>query len=173
MLVSYDLKYLYIFASTDEFLDDNVVEIIDHRPKGRPIPNHISKINFATVGSCSTLIAEMLKKSSITEIPLSIKKLLSGITLKSVFVQLLSIAKALFNENKAFYVVLLLGAILLDTDNLSQKTGKTTTRDIDMVDWLYPKKVDQKDLFEKLERSKFSVDHLSTFDVLLKVYTGL
>ena len=59
----------------------------------------------------------------------------------------------------------------MDTNNLSPQAGKATARDIDIVKKLKADRsdADLDELFAQVVDAKFSVDGLSTLDILLKV----
>jgi len=70
---------------------------------------------------------------------------------------------------------LIIGAILVDTSNLIPNAGKATQRDVDVVNKLKTNRSDSdlKRLFQELINAKFSIDGLSTMDLLLKVIVPL
>ena len=67
-----------------------------------------------------------------------------------------------------------LGSILVDTDNLSPEAGKATPRDMNIVEKLKASlpELDMMDLYDKLKNAKFSIEGLTTNDLLLKVISA-
>jgi exopolyphosphatase len=67
--------------------------------------------------------------------------------------------------------VLLCGTILLDTINLDPGAGRVTAVDHDMVKKLLPLcGISQQDFFKNIQRAKFKMSGLSTYDLLRKDY---
>ncbi|XP_072019934.1 uncharacterized protein [Amphiura filiformis] len=133
-----------VLVSSDSFLDDDIVEIVDHHSNGRHDgEDRKLDITLETVGSCCTLVTE--------------KILLDG--------------KEILDETTA---TLLLSTILVDTFNLSESAKKTTPKDEAMVAELQQLcSINRQVLFEEIERVKFDVSGLSTSDLLKKDYKSL
>ena len=75
-----------------------------------------------------------------------------------------------FLTSDSAIVPLLLGTILLDTVNLSEQAGRTTPKDLDMVQRLHALRphLDLTGFFDNLQNAKFDVSMLSTIDLLRK-----
>lgn len=129
-------------APHQEQYSNNVFEIIDHHEDEKKYDLKKDKRKVEPVGSVCTLITEKLLESSI--------------------------------ELDSIVYELLLGTILIDTQNLDPKNPKTKEKDIEMVKKLNEKckfkDVEQKNLFEKLIFERFSVDSLTTYDLLRSDY---
>ncbi|MCL2704632.1 MAG: DHH family phosphoesterase [Spirochaetaceae bacterium] len=66
---------------------------------------------------------------------------------------------------------ILSGAILLDTSNLSYKSGKTAEKDIKVLNYLISEyKIDRAELFKNLSTEKRNISNLSSQDILHKDY---
>ena len=75
---------------------------------------------------------------------------------------------ALLNKECA---ILLSGAILIDTSNLSHKSGKTTEKDEKILNYLISEyKIDKNELFKNLSIEKHNISNLSSRDILRKDY---
>lgn len=129
-------------APHQEQYSNHVFEIIDHHEdeKKYSLKDDFRKIE--PVGSVCSLIAEKLLSSSM-ELDLIIYELL-------------------------------IGTILIDTQNLDPKSTKTKEKDIEMVKKLNEKckfKTEElKELYDKLILERFSVDSLTTNDLLRSDY---
>ena len=67
--------------------------------------------------------------------------------------------------------VTLSGAILLDTSNLSYKSGKTTEKDIKVLNYLISEyKINRAELYKNLSFEKHNISNLSSRDILRKDY---
>ena len=93
------------------------------------------------VGSCCTLVTETILKDSPD-----------------------------FLTSDSALVPLLLGTILLDTVNLAEQAGRTTPKDMEIVQRLHALRphLDLNVIFGNLQKAKFDVSSLSTVDLLRK-----
>ncbi len=67
--------------------------------------------------------------------------------------------------------LLLAGPILLDTVNFSKEAGRTTDKDIKVIDYITTAfKIDRDKVFERLQFEKFNTAPLSSYDILRKDY---
>ncbi|MDX9800759.1 MAG: DHH family phosphoesterase [Spirochaetia bacterium] len=67
--------------------------------------------------------------------------------------------------------LLLAGTILLDTVNLGKEAGRTTGKDIEVIDYITDAfKIDRAKIFDRLQFEKFNTAPLSSFDILRKDY---
>ena len=121
----------------------SVVEIIDHhKDDSSGVYDDIVKKTIAPVGSCATLVAD------------------DFLTYKQ---------EAL--EQNSDLVKLLLGVILIDTDNLNPTTGLATGKDRDVVAELSNlTDADCDVLFSNLSAAKFDTSGLSAYDLLRRDY---
>ncbi len=77
-------------------------------------------------------------------------------------------AGALENREEA---LLLAGPILLDTVNFSKEAGRTTEKDIKVIDYITTAfKIDRNKVFDRLQFEKFNTAPLSSYDILRKDY---
>jgi len=126
-------------AVSQEKYEESICEIVDHHKDEKRCPNAKSENRvIEMVGSCATLVAEkMLRDGALV--------------------------------NKAI-ARLLLAPIILDTVNLDPKFEKVTKKDeavaVDLIKAAHFTADLQKDFFEKLQHERFSVDSLSTYDLL-------
>ena len=120
-----------------------VVEIVDHhQDDSSGVYDESVEKTISAVGSCSTLVAS----------------------------DFLSHKRAALEENPDL-VKLLLGAILLDTDNLSEITGIATEKDSEVVAVLSSMTESScDDLFNELSAAKFDTSGLSAYDLLRRDY---
>ena len=124
-------------------LVSSVVEIVDHhQDDSSGVYEDTVKKTISPVGSCATLIAD----------------------------DFLTYKQEALEENPDL-VKLLLGVILLDTDNLSPTTGLATDKDCDVVVELSNlTDADRDGLFNDLLTAKFDTSGLSTYDLLRRDY---
>ncbi|XP_055642902.1 exopolyphosphatase PRUNE1 isoform X2 [Toxorhynchites rutilus septentrionalis] len=124
----------------------NVIGVVDHRPfDPNSALNHDIFIYIEEVGSCATLIASLIEKSSILESNL---------------------------EEYHIVLKLLYGAIVLDTVNLSKQADKTRKLDLEMLqlieDYLHVTDTHRQELFNSLVFNRNDISSLNTLEVLSK-----
>ena len=121
----------------------SVVEIVDHHQDDTSdVYDKTVERTISLVGSCATLIA----------------------------VDFLSHKREALEQNEDL-VKLLLGVILLDTDNLNPTTGLATYQDCDVVSQLAGlTDIDCSGLFTELIAAKFDTTGLSAYDLLRRDY---
>jgi inorganic pyrophosphatase/exopolyphosphatase len=132
-----------VLSEDQSDLVPSVVEIVDHhRDDSSGVYDMSVEKNISVVGSCVTLIAD----------------------------DFLTYKREALEQNPDL-VKLLLGVILLDTDNLSPTTGLVTEKDHDMVAELSNlTDVDCGSLFDDLLAAKFDTSGLSEYDLLRRDY---
>lgn len=121
-----------------ELTNVEVVEIIDHHSVPREIFGENCCVVVEPVGSCATLVAKKLLGVEGYAVPVAI-------------------------------ATLLLGAILLDTVGLDREKGRTTDKDEETARQLTSfTSMPQTELYEGLLSSRFSIDGLSSLQLLRK-----
>ncbi|XP_039266452.2 exopolyphosphatase PRUNE1-like [Styela clava] len=135
----------HVLSRSDEYLYPMVSEVIDHRTQAREYDSDI-KVEIATVGSCTTLIAERIIKAIDREELMLSEKELKEITL------------------------LVTGPILLDTVNLQESAGKVTERDLNVIGTFWKNNSNEQlaQIFIELSEAKYSADGLTVEDLMLK-----
>ena len=130
------------FSIDSSVLTLSVVEVIDHHKDERSAQCSC-RSKIEMVGSCCTLVTEAILKESPD-----------------------------FLTSDSAVVPLLLGTLLLDTVNLSEQAGRTTPKDLAMVQRLHALRphLDLNVVFGNLQKAKFDVSALSTVDLLRKGY---
>lgn len=131
----------------------NVIEVIDHRPLDVNASFPVEcKVNICEVGSCATLVADVIRTASIPE------------SLTSYYDSL----------------QLLQGAIILDTVNFSISAGKARPLDFEImaaIEKIIPFNENQrKTLFSELVKARSNVDSLTALQLLskdLKIITSI
>lgn len=123
----------------------NVIEVIDHRPLDVNASFPVEcKVNICEVGSCATLVADVIRSTSI---PVSL----------SSYCDILQ---------------LLQGTIILDTMNFSISAGKARPLDIEIIaefEKIIPfSEKQRKTLFSELVRARSNVDSLTALQLLSK-----
>ncbi|XP_030828007.1 uncharacterized protein LOC578539 isoform X4 [Strongylocentrotus purpuratus] len=127
-------------ADSDTWLDQYVVEVIDHRVNSRhDDEDRVISITREMVGSCCTLVARQILDKHLEILDHQLVKLL-------------------------------LGTILLDTLNLSEAAGRTTPTDEDVVTRLgnLSPRINLQELFNEVQAAKFNISGLTTAQMLRK-----
>lgn len=127
-------------ADSDTWLDQYVVEVIDHRVNSRhDDEDRVISITREMVGSCCTLVARQILDKHLEILDHQLVKLL-------------------------------LGTILLDTLNLSEAAGRTTPTDEDVVQRLgnLSPRINLQELFNEVQAAKFNISGLTTAQMLRK-----
>lgn len=131
----------------------NVIEVIDHRPRDTNASFPVEcKVNICEVGSCATLVADVIRSASIPESFSSYYDLLQ----------------------------LLQGAIILDTMNFSIPAGKARPLDFEIITAIEKiirfNENQRETLFSELVKARSNVESLTALQLLskdLKIITSI
>ncbi len=135
-----------LLGAATEWMADSVIGILDHHKDEHRYVEQCMIREIVPVGSATTLVAEYFIKHNLVMDP--------------------------------FLIRLMLAPILLDTLNLGEvDDSRVTERDkavartlMDMLSSHPETALDQRSYYLAIERAKFSISHLSSFDLLRKDY---
>ncbi|MCL2792737.1 MAG: DHH family phosphoesterase [Spirochaetaceae bacterium] len=166
---------IYLFSQTGIdpknliFIDQiNLKELTEKRKLKLILVDH-NKISYKQefLSACiEEVIDHHVDENSYKNITKTIEK--TGSTATLVGEKIIKEERFLLDKESA---ILLSSAILIDTSNLSHKSGKTTEKDEKILCHLLSKyKIDGLELFKNLSREKRNISNLSSRDILRKDY---